>query len=805
MRQLHREFRAAVAERGADTRRLVVIYTVGGAREFVTGSGPLFGAPASVAYVSPHGTSIDPWTRALSISERHVRMRLDEPTLDMLSTEHVAGCRIEIYLGTATLPRARWVREWWGQILDAVPEGNAVTVRAGDIGSMLRGTEIRGSWVAQHHLDIVRDVLTRASAPTELYDDATFDPRLYPAFSHWALSRAGLDGVNVDPETPTPNMNAWTAIQELVGMTGGALRFDERQRLRFEPWDGGKAPVRHWTADKISNFRVVEIAGNRADELVLEFGRVPGQEPSTYRSRVPGAAALHRFEGHGERPASKKITLPWVHGRAEFSADIAELATSLTIYEAERNGLCGFRYATFGQPQRAWDAVSAERRAYLLIEQEIVEVFSITSVNGQSFHSAQPVGPGGVIAPVYYPLNLEATITVARGMFGTARVAHPWARSEGLVTDVTIPIWMARDRARFAHGAAVVEFDVPLTELDVELLDFVTFDQPRLVFPGCRGADSTHVWEVIGQTVDEGSSTPSIHVVLLYAYNLKPTGQPVDNEVIEVVPVTPPATRLGTMTVDERNTRMVVEGLLPVAGTGRQLTIPEGSVDGTAQSERQRAERTVDLAASRDHYVRWNMRSRAVTIEDVAVNAAAPALRRGVVPLAMVRTDATSIVSVTDQRPTRPLDGARLVDASVPSARIAYPLDTEVSVLEGTALGTSRAARRAAAVQTVGATTATVLVVPMVAKTAGLLRIEIGASRAATDDSGAWRLTARVVHDGTGAAVAASTAEYTSADDGSWSVAITPSGDDLHIRVTGVASQTIRWTAAADLVVADTN
>ena len=185
--------------------------------------------------------------------------------------------------------------------------------------------------------------------------------------------------------------------------------------------------------------------------------------------------------------------------------------------------------------------------------------------------------------------------------------------------------------------------------------------------------------------------------------------------------------------------------------------------------------------------------------------AAAPALRRGSVPIAMVRTDATSVVSITDMRPTRPLDGAQLVDSSVPSGRMVYPLDTEVSQMMGTQIGTSRAARRAGNVETTNATTTTVLSIPLASKTAGLLRVEIGASRFATDDSGAWRITARVRHNGTAASVPASTAELTSTSDAAWAVSVTASGDDILVRVTGAASQTVRWTAAAELVVADAN
>lgn len=806
MRQLPREWRAAMAERGADTRRLVVFYTVNGVREFVSGGTPLFGLPASVVSVSPHASSLDVWTRALSISERHVRLALDTPTRDMLVTEHLAGCRVEVYLGTSTLPRSAWIREWWGQVLNPVPEGNGVTIRCGDVGSMLRNSEVRGSWVAMHHLDIVRDILARTETPTELYDYASLDPRLHAELSHWNLSRAGIDGNDVDPEVQTSPINAWSAIQELVGMTGGALRFDHRMRMRFDPYDRRKAPVRHWTADKISNFRMLDVAGNRCDELSIEFGRVSGQEPCVYRARVPGAAALHRFEGHGERAAAKKITLPWVHGRAFFDVDIPAWgpgSETFSLFEAERNGFAGFRHARFGQPQDPWDGVSAERAAYILIDQEIMEVFSINYVRGASFR-AGTFGQPGVVVPVFYPFNLETNIHVARGRLGTARVDHRWASSGGAVYDVTVPVQIALDRARFAHGVPVVEFVVPLTEMDVELTDFVSFDEPRCVFHGCAGASADQVWEMIGQAVDESSSTPGIRVTLAFAYHFTPTGEPVDNEV-EIEPVYPASVRAGAMVADERVTRLVVEDLLPVAATGRNLTIPEGNVDGTGRRERQRREHTVELAASRDSYVRFSVQSRAITIEDVAVGDPAPALRRGSVPLAMVRTDATTITAITDQRPTRPLDGARLVDASVASARIAYPLNTEVSVMESTGAASSRWAKRVAAVETTNATTASALVLSLAAKTGGLLKVEVGATRAATDHTGAWRITARVVHNGTSASVVAQTAEYTSRDDVAWSIALTPSGDDIHIRVTGAASQTINWTVAAEFTVADTN
>ena len=805
MRTLSRRLLTAIATDGAELRRLVRIYTRSGVTELVSGPAPIEGRASSVAFVSPVEASLDPFTSALSVGERHVTLAIDPVTVELLVADHVAGCRLEVYLGAASLAVSSWVLEWIGTVLDAPTETTIVAVRATDVSSILRAGELGGAWVAMHPLAIAADIGARLDVPAALLNTASLDHRQYERISHLSVSRAALDGINIDPETPIAPINGWAAIQELAQLAGGAIVFDEQLRAAFRPRPGRVPVVRHFTADLVRDFKLESVASGRFDLLTIEFAKVGQGDPAVYRVRVPGAADDHAFEGHGPRSVERKLPLPWVHGRAEFDHDIPATAPGVlytfSIFEAERNGFCGFRFATFGQPQEAHDAISAERRAWLQIDSEIVEVFGINYVAGASFRSGSIAG---TTTPSFYPLALEANITVHRGALGTAIAAHVWADSGGAVFDVTIPVLLGQWYARFAHGVALARFTVPMSELALELLDPVSFDEPSCVFRGVNGADAGVHWLVRGLRVDPDASTPSIEVsVELHEIVALTVGQPVDStEVVEVL-AAPPAPRRGAQLAwDESHTRTIIDGLLPTVASGRVLTIPAGDIDGTTGRQRQRQERTYELEASRDHYLRWSSRSGALTLVSVPNGDPTPAMRPGTTAIARIVTNAGAITSITDQRPRRPLDGARLVDASVPSGRMAYPLDTAVSQIESP-LGGSVWRRHVGAQDTSGASSATLVAVDVPIKSGSQIEVRVIATRASNDDSSAWVLRARVAHDGTAPSIVASSTEYSSEDDGTWGgVALAVVGDTIEVRVTGAASQDIRWCGVAEIVAA---
>src|SRR5688572_19335521 len=136
MRDVSREWKSAMMQRGVDSRRLVSIWINDEQVDFVTGASPLFGVPNSALSVSAHSASIDIWSRAISIGERLVKLKRDRLVRDLISGSYLEGRRLEVRLGCAALDRSQWELEWVGQIKDHPSKGdNSVEIRAQDVAA----------------------------------------------------------------------------------------------------------------------------------------------------------------------------------------------------------------------------------------------------------------------------------------------------------------------------------------------------------------------------------------------------------------------------------------------------------------------------------------------------------------------------------------------------------------------------------------------------------------------------------------------------------------------------------------------
>lgn len=127
------------------------------------------------------------------------------------------------------------------------------------------------------------------------------------------------------------------------------------------------------------------------------------------------------------------------------------------------------------------------------------------------------VGPqhnDGDRGPYVYPRVTE--YTVDRGQLGTTAIDIPRG---ALVYDITIPVALAQSTLnRTTHGIAKASFSTPISEVDVQFGDFVSFDHEAVVARGIgtsAGADSSDVWEVIGKTVVDKTH---VQWVVAFAY-----------------------------------------------------------------------------------------------------------------------------------------------------------------------------------------------------------------------------------------------------------------------------------------------
>ncbi len=119
--------------------------------------------------------------------------------------------------------------------------------------------------------------------------------------------------------------------------------------------------------------------------------------------------------------------------------------------------------------------------------------------------------------PEYYDYVIE------RGQRGTT--ARDWEGASGShanpcntqIYDITIAVEMAESRiARFAYGLPVVVLKTKLSEIAVQVGDFVTHDAAAFVAFGIDGATSADVFEVVSKNIDKDANPPCIEWTLKY-------------------------------------------------------------------------------------------------------------------------------------------------------------------------------------------------------------------------------------------------------------------------------------------------
>ena len=814
-----------MARSTADLERRVEIEIGNAVYSAVTGVERIHNYPPSVASVSPRKSTLDPWSRKSELSDRTITLRADGWATHLMRRFSLAQRWVRVFLGTPNVTEAEWLPDGIYRI-DTTPEiteDGQVVLSCLSINGILEEAQVTGRFVGLHPVEIMRQILQSASTttygrrsavPQSAVDYWTFDYRRDVRYSHHSLSRVSRGSNDILPYNGeiTEPKKARECIDDLMLLAGGTIRENSSGRFGYETFDLNAPIVRHIPSHDIS--RCEQLDGGIVNRYTMGFapgkaqvawtrdpsktsGWLPAwvkliEECDTVYEKDHGQSQLHHAaRGEVEAIIAQREDTEWLRA---YSADSSISGSNITIGahpdhfifdSASAAGFSGARVppsasANWNSTQNTEDSIGPMgRRAVLMTDTgEILICDSVTFFTGLALQ----------VGPDWYPIQTVYHIASRTGS-GDAQVR---------VWDVTIQAARADYLlTRWAYGATALGVDLSIENADLQIGDVVSLDHPNFHRPGVIGADYRTKFEVCSVEVDDRGDEPVVRTILVWLRTdpvaLQPDDRllPTDIGTIEergqLAPKPPKFDeRLRGATVDERNVRLTIDGMEVVSVSGLTGGVEDGRVDGDAWRSPPWSRRDFAFAASSDTYLRADVASGELFAQVVSVGGNEPALPHGSARLARVTTDGSGITAILDQRRTvfsqRSLD---VMDGNVPTG--------------------SMMRSRVGRVRTTDATQTTILTVPIAPDSGGVAKVWIGGKRNASADSGAYELTARFHRNGTGAVTLnGGVTDFSSEGNAAWAVDVAgDGGSNLLVRVTGVAAQTIEWTAEAKLLLAD--
>lgn len=648
----------------------------------------------SIVKITPVGAEVDPVTRAYSSGSIEVITADDGASRLMVERHRLKGRPVYLYLGAVGVREQDWLRCGAFVFDDYACEPNQITLYASDPTEIVLEANVRkDNWHGKHPLEVAENILQNSPMPVPLYDAGTLAPVQYEdSISHWTVkddtvnpargvnndgernadtlskpgqfSRSTFGAVNVaiaaaQAAAPTnwgEPMPAKGLLTELCQALGGTLLPDETGPVGFRLYDANAELARELTREDFAEPpRMSRALANVCNRVTVSFGLDGGMELVLQDN---ASAAAFAFPGETERFYDAKFKCAWANGCALLSATISDIATSLRCDEAGQQAFTGTRWDPWATgatppPQQAEAALSSTRVAYFLIQYgdagpiEIVKVTGFTpnfTLNG-SWNAAQHVRGG--------------TFTIERAQFGTAAVTH---QGGAFVYDVTIPVAMAtRHLQRFAYGCPEADVRLPLHHVDLQVTDFVGITHAVPCWYQNATITYASAWEIVRKEAETGAS-PGVKLKLLLARDLAMTPA----QTLEYTVPNPKKSIIDSISRLAQGrvygNPHIISGFEP-SGAGLEIILSAGVAATSASRFETCDEARFFAKPSRDTYVFVEPGKDAFALIDVANGDPAPDTPEGAVLLATVETDATSVVTVVDERSFKALDGAAL-DAS---------------------------------------------------------------------------------------------------------------------------------------------
>lgn len=695
----------AAFERGTVEPRVLAVYTpaAGPAYHFTDGDVTYINASAQILPIitrlSTLKRNMDPVSRKITVGKMVLSLAMDQALIDLIVANRLVGETIDIYLGARELAFADYEDLFTGGRVKKykVNRGERrVEIEIENGVSWLAAIIGNGLWPGLHQLEILEDILERADTPTARWVPADYDPTqaVYTTISHLNCSSYTRDA---------GNRTGMEIFEEIAAMLDGSGYIDEQNRVRMALFNSAAAAIDDWTDDDILEINQVDATGPVLNSVRVVAGAVRDAGKPDYSAQY-----IRKDDDSIANWGLKELEIEprwWLgpsYGQLYTAVTQAQGAgTFFTVVFAIGFAPSGTRWPGYpGGSQPASAQLSATRTAYLKIDSEIIEVDQVDQIAGQQNVAGQGVDPyDGSANTTILPTQCRFRIKT-RGALGTSAAAHTGATDEtkviGTVTvvtgtiygarvyDMTGAVLLAKSKVdRFHDGAPIVEVLTTLAKYAVQVGDLVTLTTGQYLAFGRDGLDTTFKWEIIGKEVDPHGGMPAIRWALMRAADSGAPAQSNSHTVFadRVVAVSVGEAQLSALTGGKSAYNHVLSGLTATQ-SGLNVTIAAGQAAGVGAQNGLDVAKTIAVANNSDTYLYWDLAAGELLAYNVATGAAEPTNLPHWIPLALAEASG-GVVTLTDIRPTKALEGQRIYPLTVDTAELAADAVTAPKILDG--------------------------------------------------------------------------------------------------------------------------
>jgi len=650
----------------------------------VDSASDLAGEPVAINDVSAISAEMDPLTRQPAVSSFTVNVS-DAWLRPIIVNNRIKGQKGTLKIGAAGLSDADFLVIAIGPIESFDPHnGTDIDVEIVDVFTLMERTAIVGAWFGRHPLQVLQDIADRADIATAYIDTASLDPAdaANTSIGHYVVSRGPTVTIDDNGNQLRAPQNALKLSQEVGQLLNGSYIAQENGKLTFKRFDATASAVANWsTTSNIipGSVRQISVDDNVVNRVSIKFGKAvdgaEGLRQHAYRADDTASQSNRSYPGTTRRILEQAFQTDWLESYPLLAQNQLLSTDTSMIVGNDTHSFAGTRDIMGTPPAEA--ALSASKPAYLMIVSlfsenvfEIVKSTTISSTDGVGYVELYDPGTG-----VTTTKKQAGTLTfgsLTRGALGTT--AKTWA-GFNVVVDVTMLVDLGDALLkRFVDGAPIIELNTPLSEIEYQVTDFVALTVPEFVGFGLDGLDGTEKFEIISKEIDRSSST--IRWVLVHV---------VDNAITRIGSILPGARSLNTRAVlaGQASTAVdpyVVSGLTVSDGGGFSATIAAGFASNGLNIAELPSAVTYSVSASEDTYVAFHTVSSAITFHSVANGQPQPDKLDLEVWLAKVVSDGSGITSVVSLQVTTPINGNRLVAATVASTELASAAVTTAKI-----------------------------------------------------------------------------------------------------------------------------
>ena len=481
-----------------------------------------------VAEVDTVGVSFDPLNGKVDIGSEYTVLLEDDTGVEdeareLVANEDVHGRRVTMKLGAVGLAEVDYADLWGGTLEETVPSTTSVEFKVMPAWKILVDREIRRltpttSQVSRTHpYEEMEQLFGMADVEGAMIDSTAFDPdtAANAAIGHWVIARGvmGIDDRNIKAGEKVLDL-----VLDLARITNSVVLPLHSGALTVRRYDPTAPSVDSWVEGEdfeAEDFDQVETHENLINHAIVNAGWLgtSGAQDTRGRAgtaevnansskrsnegdfryaldRVDDASALRHNSDGGvtlKRQVTETIESRWTGVQSQLEAAILSgvspgVGGTFDLSGGWLDAFTGFRKDDGDAGE--WE-VTDSRRAFILIETEIIAVDLITQGSGSGTFPV--LGPDGEPAPtIDYDFATAEMRVIERGAHGTVAAAHPVGAN---AVDVTLML-EASDGVmkRWIDGVPICKIRTGLDKHKVDAGEIIDITTPQYLAKGANGA-----------------------------------------------------------------------------------------------------------------------------------------------------------------------------------------------------------------------------------------------------------------------------------------------------------------------------